>query len=97
MKKQRAKNNRTLTLSPEEIEPLKEKLITSKNISLTTNIINKTINGDVIEMLKHIPNEFVDLIIIDPPYNLTHLNPTVLTVGVSQYITINGDIKLWVI
>lgn len=69
-KKQRAKNNRTLTLLPEEIELFRHKLITKENIKFS-ELINKTINGDVIEMLQYIPDEFADLIIIDPPYNLS--------------------------
>lgn len=70
-KKERASNNRTLTLNSEEIDFLKANLITSKNINETKDLINKTLNGDVIEMLKFLPDEFADLIIIDPPYNLT--------------------------
>lgn len=70
MQKERAVNNRTLTLSLDELPHLKSKLLTSLNIS-EKDITNKTINGDVIEMLKHIPDNFADLIIIDPPYNLT--------------------------
>lgn len=70
-KKERASNNRTLTLNSEEIDFLKANLVTSKNINETKDLINKTLNGDVIEMLKFLPDEFADLIIIDPPYNLT--------------------------
>ncbi len=70
-KKERASNNRTLTLNSEEIDFLKANLVTSKNINETKDLINKTLNGDVIEMLKFLPDEFAELIIIDPPYNLT--------------------------
>lgn len=70
-KKERASNNRTLTLNSEEIDFLKANLVTFKNINETKDLINKTLNGDVIEMLKFLPDEFADLIIIDPPYNLT--------------------------
>ena len=65
-KKEKAANNRTLTLKPEEFEPLRARLITEKNIMATTDVVNKTINGDVFEMLKYIPDNFADLIIIDP-------------------------------
>ena len=34
-------------------------------------LIDKTINADLLETLKYIPDEFANLIIIDPPYNLT--------------------------
>ena len=70
-KKERASNNRTLTVNSEEIDFLKANLVTSKNINETKDLINKTLNGDVNEMLKFLPDEFADLIIIDPPYNLT--------------------------
>lgn len=70
-KKQRAGNNRTLTLKNEEIEHLRQKLLTENNITENTDIVNKTLNGDVLTMLKYIPDNFADLIIIDPPYNLT--------------------------
>ena len=32
---------------------------------------NRTISGDTLEVLKYLPDGFADLIIIDPPYNLT--------------------------
>ncbi len=69
--KQRAGKNRTLTLQPDETEHLKSKLLTAKNITPQTDIVNKTLNGDILQMLKFVPDEFADLIIIDPPYNLT--------------------------
>lgn len=69
--KQRAGNNRTLTLSSNEIKHFKNKLLTENNIHKNTDIINKTLNGDILTMLQYIPDEFADLIIIDPPYNLS--------------------------
>ena len=70
-KKERAANNRTLTLEPEEIEGLKKRLLTESNISAETDIVNRTLNGDVFKMLEFVPDDFADLIIIDPPYNLS--------------------------
>mgnify|MGYP007101877586 CR=1 FL=1 len=52
-KKQRAGNNRTLTLTNEEIEPLRQKLLTEKNITANNDVINKTLNGDILNMLKY--------------------------------------------
>jgi len=69
--KERAKNNRTLTLSIEEIESLKSKLATEETLIENPDVLNKTLNGDVLKMLEFVPNNFADLIIIDPPYNLT--------------------------
>lgn len=69
--KERAKNNRTLTLSMEEIESLKSKLATEETLKENPDVLNKTLNGDVLKMLEFVPDNFADLIIIDPPYNLT--------------------------
>ena len=69
--KERAKNNRTLTLSIEEIESLKSKLATEETLKENPGVLNKTLNGDVLKMLEFVPDNFADLIIIDPPYNLT--------------------------
>lgn len=70
-KKERAANNRTLTLEPEEIEGLKNRLLTESNISAETDIVNRTLNGDILKMIEFVPDNFADLIIIDPPYNLS--------------------------
>lgn len=34
-------------------------------------ILDKTINGDTMELLDYFPGKFVDLLVIDPPYNIT--------------------------
>lgn len=67
----RAGRNRTLTLAKEEIPSLKNRLITPQQLKQNCGIINKTINDDINHALKYIPDNFADLIIIDPPYNLT--------------------------
>ena len=69
--KVRAENNRTITLSDDEIELFRKKILTENNITPLTDIIDKTLNGDVLKMLQYIPDNFADLIIIDPPYNLS--------------------------
>lgn len=69
--KERAVNNRTLMLEPQEIEGLKNRLLTESNISAETDIVNRTLNGDILKMLEFVPDGFADLIIIDPPYNLS--------------------------
>ena len=67
----RAGRNRTITLSQDEIPLLKQNLITEDSLATCTSFENKTINADVLVALKYIPDSFADLIIIDPPYNLT--------------------------
>ncbi len=69
--KKRALKNRTLMLEVQEIEELKKRLLTENNISDKTDIVNRTLNGDILKMLEFVPDGFADLIIIDPPYNLS--------------------------
>jgi len=69
--KVRAERNRTLTLKEEDIPALKERLVSIDDLKANCDIINKTINADLLEALEFIPDNFADLIIIDPPYNLT--------------------------
>lgn len=71
MAKEKAARNRTLTLCPNEISYYAQNIISTENLPQTDNFINKTINADLFEALKYLPNHFADLIIIDPPYNLS--------------------------
>ena len=70
--KQRAKNNRTTFVTPEECKVLGKNLLKLSDIS-EGNIFNKTILGTLEEVAKELPNNFVDLLIIDPPYNLNKI------------------------
>lgn len=67
--KERAGRNRTLTVSEEEIPSL-EKFISSTDDVKSNFHDDMIINADLFECLDLIPNEYFDLIIIDPPYNL---------------------------
>jgi site-specific DNA-methyltransferase (adenine-specific) len=70
-KKNRAPRNRTITLNQEEVNLFSEKLIRlEKNASLE-QITNTTINQNLFEVLEMLPDNFIDLLFIDPPYNLT--------------------------
>ena len=72
-KKVKAENNRTLTLTDDEIPQLRKKLVTQEMLANkdTAFFENKIINADILKALESLPNAFADLIIIDPPYNLT--------------------------
>lgn len=77
---EKAPRNRTLNVSEEEAESFRERLVTIEDLAKGVSIIDKTLNADCIETLQFIPNEFADLIIIDPPYNLTkNFNGSVFT------------------
>lgn len=66
----RAPRNRTITLSDGEISRLKAKLIKIDKPVSIADIENKTINQDIFQVLEYLPNNFVDLVFVDPPYNL---------------------------
>ena len=73
IKKERAARNQTITLTTDEYALFSGKLHNiPKNSSITVDdILNKTIHQDVFEILDRLPGQFADLIVIDPPYNLT--------------------------
>ncbi|MBA2124281.1 site-specific DNA-methyltransferase [bacterium Unc6] len=66
----RAPRNRTITLDDSEIARLKKKLIKIEKPVSVSDIENKTINQDIFQVLDFLPNNFVDLVFVDPPYNL---------------------------
>lgn len=66
----KAERNKTIDMSVEDGRIYLEKCIAiSKKVSLS-HIIDKTINGDTFKVLDLLPHNFVDLLIVDPPYNL---------------------------
>ncbi len=73
MVKTRAKRNKTIEISKIEEEYFEKKLFfpPSQKALKLNEILNKTICANLFDVLDYLPKEFVDLIIIDPPYNLT--------------------------
>jgi site-specific DNA-methyltransferase (adenine-specific) len=73
VEKKRAERNRTLTLTHKEKIDLCKNLFIPKSSKAITfeQIKNKTICANLFEILDKLPKAFTDLIIIDPPYNLT--------------------------
>ena len=68
--KQRAGRNHTLQVSDEEMITLQNKLLTLTSPVDANSIMNRTVQGDLFEVIDFFPPAFADLIIIDPPYNL---------------------------
>ncbi len=68
--KKRAPYNRTIELNEKEIEKYKKKLIRLNSSVSVNEIENKIINQDIFEVLSLLPDSFIDLLFIDPPYNL---------------------------
>ncbi len=72
MIKERAPRNKTLQASEDEIIELKKRLLFPAGLLILQNsLINKTICGDLFQTIDLLPDAFADLIIIDPPYNLS--------------------------
>ena len=67
----RGERNRTITLSPEEKQCYQTRLLQLKEPLLKERCANVTIQQDIFEALPYLPDNFVDLLFIDPPYNLT--------------------------
>jgi len=66
----RAPLNRTIDISPAEIKKYKKNLINLTGPVVLDAIKNKIINQDLFEVLEYLPLSFIDLLFIDPPYNL---------------------------
>lgn len=71
IEKARAPNNRTLTLTDSQRNIYSKQLVKASDITDLNSILNKTINADLYDVLDRLPCGFADLLIIDPPYNLS--------------------------
>ncbi|WP_239616260.1 DNA-methyltransferase [Cohnella mopanensis] len=69
--KTRAGRNRTITLNDSERIKYSARLITLTEKTKPEEILNHTINQDLFQAIDYLPDEFVDLLFVDPPYNLT--------------------------
>ncbi len=66
----RASRNRTLTCNPDELKELAQTLIEVDNPISLEDIDCQLIKGDFFEVAPLLPTQFIDLLILDPPYNL---------------------------
>ena len=66
----KAERNKTIDISVLEGHRYLKKCISVSENSTINEILNKTICGDTFEVLEFLPRNFVDLLIVDPPYNL---------------------------
>lgn len=69
--KTRAPRNRTLTCSTEESTQYRLQLMTLADEISRQDILNKIVCQDMFTASQYLPSGFVDLAIIDPPYNLS--------------------------
>lgn len=66
-----SKKNKTINISVEDGANYLDKCIKVIEPKSLNSIINKTLNGNTFDILPLLPKNFVDLLIVDPPYNLT--------------------------
>ncbi|MBX9689451.1 MAG: site-specific DNA-methyltransferase [Candidatus Obscuribacterales bacterium] len=62
--------NKTLQLSEAEIAKFRSRIFKSARQWRAKGCPNGTFNGDFLELLPHMPESSVSLLILDPPYNL---------------------------
>jgi len=81
----KAPRNRTISLSKTEVFQLKKRLVRLDKPASGKEIENSTIHQDVFEALDYLPDSFVDLMFVDPPYNLNK------TFNLSSFKAMNVD------
>jgi site-specific DNA-methyltransferase (adenine-specific) len=67
--KVRAGRNRTLTATSAEVDHYRARLLSPATLN-SQAFLNRTIHGDCFEAMKKLPKASVDLLVLDPPYNL---------------------------
>ncbi len=70
MTKPKSDRNKTIQLSKSELVEYSKRILKLNNDVSIKEVINRTINQDLFSVLNYLPNKFVDLLIVDPPYNL---------------------------
>ena len=69
--KTRAPRNRTLTCTEKEIASLSSQLLRLSQPATVQQVTDQVINQAFAGAVRFLPRSFVDLLILDPPYNLT--------------------------
>ncbi|MGL5956096.1 MAG: DNA-methyltransferase [Brevinema sp.] len=67
----KSNRNKTIILSQEEKTLLQANLLTENSLFNVEQLSNKIVWGDSLVILPQLPKEFIDLLIVDPPYNLS--------------------------
>lgn len=68
--KMRAPRNRTIALTSEEYDKYKKRLLRLNQPATLQEVVNRTINQDMFQAIDFLPKQAVDLLFVDPPYNL---------------------------
>ena len=67
----RAPRNRTMTCMPEELAELSGAILRPEKMMDLREMDCQLIEGDFFKIATYLPDQFIDLLILDPPYNLT--------------------------
>jgi site-specific DNA-methyltransferase (adenine-specific) len=70
MERKKSKLNKTIELEDHEIASLLKRLLTITKKVEVDDVVNRTLLQDVFEAVDFLPSAFVDLLIVDPPYNI---------------------------
>ncbi|NJL85980.1 MAG: site-specific DNA-methyltransferase [Leptolyngbyaceae cyanobacterium SM1_1_3] len=65
-----APQNRTLVLSAADRQHYRSRLLTLQSAASLEAVTNRTLQQNFLEALPHLPAQSVDLLFLDPPYNL---------------------------
>ena len=71
MDTKKARRNKTIDISIEDGQEYLDRCIEVNTPVEMSSVLEKTIVGDTFEVVKYLPKKSVDLIIADPPYNLS--------------------------
>lgn len=71
--KPRSSRNKTIQLSAEEKSYFGKKILKESSSYTERKIENQVLCGDSIKVLPQLPKEFIDLVVTDPPYNMTKI------------------------
>lgn len=67
----KAPRNRTIELKPRQISKLASQALKLNKQRPLEEVVDQIVWGDTFRMLNYLPDKCVDLMIVDPPYNLT--------------------------
>lgn len=68
--KPRAPGNRTLSCTDEELSKYVRQVLRLQSKTTLPSITGRLVAGDLFAIAKFLPTQFVDLLVLDPPYNL---------------------------
>jgi len=64
-------NNRSLAISSTEVDNYLKKMLRLDKKTTESEISDSIINQDTFDTLQYLPNNFIDLLFVDPPYNMS--------------------------